>query len=91
MEFASLIAEFGAHYGMDCLAPDENGAVGFEADARNRMVIRQYDSDLFHCSEFEKGYPSGMENTARVPADADDSNLKSPFSRRTRSAMPSSP
>lgn len=34
MEFASLIAEFGAHYGMDCLAPDENGAVGFEADGR---------------------------------------------------------
>lgn len=34
MEYASLIAEFGANYGLDDLTPDENGAVGFEADGR---------------------------------------------------------
>ena len=33
MDYANLVAEFGAHYGMGNLAPDENGAVGFEADA----------------------------------------------------------
>lgn len=32
MKFESLIAEFGARYGMEDLGPDENGAVGFEAD-----------------------------------------------------------
>ena len=34
MDYAGLIAEFGANYGMDGLAPDENGAVGFEVDGR---------------------------------------------------------
>lgn len=34
MKFESLIAEFGARYGMDDLRPDENGGVGFEADGR---------------------------------------------------------
>lgn len=37
MEFASLIAEFGARYGMGELVPDGNGAVGFEVDGRSAL------------------------------------------------------
>ena len=40
MEYASLIAEFGANYGLGDLTPDENGAVGFEVDGRP-VVIQQ--------------------------------------------------
>lgn len=42
MEFASLIAEFGAQYGMGYLAPDENGAVGFDVDGHS-MILQQHD------------------------------------------------
>ena len=41
MEFASLIAEFGARYGMADLTPDENGAVGFVVDGRT-VAIRHW-------------------------------------------------
>ena len=40
MEFASLIAEFGARYGIGELSPDENGAVGFAVDGR-QMIIQE--------------------------------------------------
>lgn len=42
MEFASLIAEFGAQYGMGDLALDENGAVGFDVDG-HPMILQQHD------------------------------------------------
>ena len=38
MEFASLITEFGAHYGMEDLRPDENDAVQFVADGRGISI-----------------------------------------------------
>lgn len=38
MEYASLIAEFGARYGMGELAPDANGAVGFVVDGRQAIL-----------------------------------------------------
>ena len=40
MECASLVAEFGARYGMDDLSLDENGAVGFAVDGRT-MILQQ--------------------------------------------------
>lgn len=45
MEYASLIAEFGAHYGMEGLAPDENGAVGFDVDGRTMALQRIEETD----------------------------------------------
>ena len=45
MEYASLIAEFGAHYGMEGLAPDENGAVGFDVDGRAMVLQRIGETD----------------------------------------------
>ncbi len=45
MEYASLIAEFGAHYGMEDLAPDENGAVGFDVDGRTMVLQRIGETD----------------------------------------------
>ncbi len=44
MEYASLIAEFGANYGLGDLTPDENGAVGFEADGRSVIIQQQSDT-----------------------------------------------
>ena len=41
MDYANLVAEFGAHYGMGNLAPDENGAVGFEVDGHAMTLQRQ--------------------------------------------------
>lgn len=44
MEFADLIAEFGARYEIGELVPDENGAVGLVVDGR--QVVLQELSDL---------------------------------------------
>lgn len=46
MDYASLIAEFGASYGMDDLAPNENGVVGFESDGRSVLLRRLPDSQI---------------------------------------------
>ena len=45
MKFESLVAEFGIRYGMDGLAPDENGAVGFEADGRTVTLQFQPETE----------------------------------------------
>ena len=46
MEYASLIAEFGARYGMADLAPDEDGAVGIEVDGRMLVLQQQEGTDI---------------------------------------------
>ena len=46
MEYESLIAEFGARYGMKDLAPDEDGAVGIEVDGRTLVLQRQAGTDV---------------------------------------------
>ena len=45
MDYASLIAEFGANYGLGDLVPDEDGAVGFEADGRTVVLQKLPDSE----------------------------------------------
>lgn len=40
MEYVSLIAEFGARYGMEGLRPDEDGVAGFEVSGR-RLFLQQ--------------------------------------------------
>lgn len=45
MDYESLIAEFGANYGLGDLVPDENGAVGFEADGRTVVLQKLPDSE----------------------------------------------
>ena len=44
MDYTSLIAEFGANYGLGDLVPDENGAAGFEADGRPVVFQKLPDS-----------------------------------------------
>lgn len=46
MEYASLIAEFGARYGIGELKPDENGVVGISADGRSVTFMQQSGGDL---------------------------------------------
>lgn len=46
MEYASLIGEFAARYGIDGFATDENGAAGFEADGRQVVFHKPEDSDI---------------------------------------------
>lgn len=45
MDYASLIAEFGANYGIGDLIPDENGVAGFEADGRPVVFQKLPDSE----------------------------------------------
>lgn len=40
MDYVSLIAEFGEHYGLGKLEPDESGIVGFAVDGRP-TILRQ--------------------------------------------------
>lgn len=46
MDYTSLIAEFGASYEIGDLTPDENGAVGFEADGRPVVIQKLPDSEV---------------------------------------------
>ena len=45
MDYASLISEFGANYGMGDLIPDEDGVASFEADGRPVVFQKLQDSD----------------------------------------------
>ena len=61
MEFTSLIAEFGARYGIGELVPDENGAVGIAVDGRQMILQELSDAkdvvtvSIELCDAAEKG------------------------------------
>ena len=63
MDYASLIVEFGARYGIEGLAADENGIAGFEADGRT-VVLQKLPETEAVVATVDVG--AGVESGAAV-------------------------